>query len=156
MASPTYLEIIDALHVRFLTVLPHATRAIIGEPKSVQSAPMVFSRAADDGGEAQDGKTFGLYRMVYRTQHTLVVNWVDWENAERELMDLIPKLIDAVRRDPRLGIIEGSDPEQYLLPGGQCRITRWETGWAKIAEKTYRVADLFSEVEVYPYALPEA
>lgn len=156
MASPTYVQIVNAIHTRFLTVLPHATRAVIGEPKSIQSTPMVFSVADDDGGEAKDGKTFGLYSMKYRTRHTLVIQWQDFERAELELMDLIPKLIDAVRRDPQLGIVVGSDPERMLLPGGQCRIVRWENGFAKIANNTYRIADLFSEVEVYPYALPEA
>ncbi len=140
----SYAAIITALHELFANIgegegedfEPSLKAIVLGEPTSVQDAPMLYSEI--EGFAREYGGT--AVKITYRTVHRVCVRWQDNPEAELEMIGFVNSIPAAVDARPKLG---GAANDASVVEG--------ESGWVTIDGVTYRYLDLISEaVELVP------
>ena len=126
----SYATVLDAIH-EHLAEVPGVNLLIIGEPRTLQTTPAIYSMLRSFTRTSQ-GTTV---RIVYRTRHRLCVPWVHPEQAEEEIIgftNAIPAALCAL-------------PDRGALPSGDMEITLGEAGFVTIGGTEYRSLDFYSE-----------
>lgn len=134
----SYAAIITALHELFGAIgegegesfEPALKAVVLGEPTSVQDAPMLYSEIQDFAREYPGNGV----KITYRTIHRVCVRWQDNPEAELELIGFVNSIPAAVDARPKLG---GAANDSSIAEG--------ESGWVTIDGVAYRFMDFISE-----------
>lgn len=120
------------LYERFLTI--EGLQAILlGEPTSIQSTPLLYAGyASADQIMRSTEPARNLDGLTHIFGVRLVFDYQDNPQAEMQLLTLADSVPYAINLDPRLG---------NRLHGGIAKSTLALGGFARIADKLYRVLD---------------
>lgn len=144
-----YGVVLTALHVAFSTAsvvvdadlitFVSGQNMQIGEPSAVHRAPFLYSlvdRWEDkSAGRVPAADYSGFHRVAFK----YLPGTETAAKSERQLIALLPALVEAVNSDKRLG---------GLLVRGYARIIRAEAGYDLVGSTVHRVLDLYSLVTV--------
>jgi len=128
----SYELVLQGLEERIRTVagILYAGR---GEPSVIQVTPSLYSTFID----ADRSQTGQITVMVYRTAHSVWIQWQDNASAEREVADFINALPAAVDQDGHLG---------GRITSGMAKVSRVVGSYPIVNGTRYRVLDFTSEV----------
>lgn len=111
---------------------------LLGEPSGDMDLPGLYTALEGfDRPLAGQPPADNLTGMDYRFVHRLVIRWVDFQQAEMQLLTFVNAIPAAVDADPRLG---------GRLTKGIARIQAGDAGFANIGGTKYRVLDFTSTV----------
>ena len=110
---------------------------MLGEPTGDMDLPGLYT-AFDDFDRPLEGRPPGdnVTGMTYHFVHRLMIQWVDFQQAEMQLLTFINKIPSAVAHDAQLG---------GRLTSGTAKIVAGRAGFVTIGGVKYRVVDFRSE-----------
>jgi hypothetical protein len=110
---------------------------MLGEPTGDLDLPGLYT-AFESFDRPLEGRPPGdnVTGMTYRFVHRLMIQWVDFQQAEMQLLTFINKIPFAVASDPQLG---------GRITSGVAKIVAGDAGFVTIGGVKYRVVDFRSE-----------
>lgn len=127
----------QGLEERFRTI-EGLEAIVLGEPTAIPSTPLLYAGyASADQIMRSQAPARNLDAITHTFAVRLVFDYQDNPQAEMQLLTLADSVPSAINDDPRLG---------NRLYGGIASSTQALSGFARIADKVYRVLDFTVQV----------
>ena len=131
-----YESVVTAINERFRTIEPLIPVILDYEPTALVEYPTMYTLLENAEFPTTAG---GVQSRRYRLLHRLCFQWIDNEQAERDLAPYVDAVPESVLTDPSLG---------GVITSGLAHITRGDGVFVSIGGALYRAIDFHSDILV--------